>query len=147
MKEKDIAQIRAFNRFYTGIIGLLDRHILNSKYSLPEVRTLYELYHHENLTASDIMVVLGIDKGYLSRILRKFEKQKLVIRKRSGEDGRSAYLSLTKAGRKEFEILNTASNKQVKTLLENLSEAECDKLVKHMTDIQKILSKAGTTNH
>jgi DNA-binding MarR family transcriptional regulator len=141
MKEKNIKDIRAFNRFYTSTIGLLDQHILNSGYSLPEVRILYELYHHENLTASDIITSFGIDKGYLSRIFRHFEKKKLISKKRSNEDGRSIQLSLTKKGRTEFEVLNEASNAQIKKTLEPLTDADCDKLVRNMAEIKLILSK------
>jgi DNA-binding MarR family transcriptional regulator len=142
MNKKNIDDIRAFNRFYTSVIGLLDQHILNSKYSLAEVRILYELYHHENLTASDIITSLGIDKGYLSRIFRHFEKKKLILKRRSREDGRSVHLSLTKTGRSEFEVLNAASNEQIKKKLEPLTDAECDQLSRNMAEIKMILSKA-----
>jgi DNA-binding MarR family transcriptional regulator len=142
MKDRHIADIRAFNRFYTSIIGLLDQHILNSGYSLPEARILYELYHHENLTASDIITSLSIDKGYLSRIFLHLEKKKLVSKKRSSEDGRSIQLSLTKKGRSEFEIINEASNMQIKETLEPLTDADCDKLARNMAEIKQILSKA-----
>lgn len=143
MNEKHIMEIRVFNRFYTGIIGLLDKHILNSNYSLPEVRILYELYHNEEITSTDITTSLTIDKGYLSRILRHFEKKKLISKKRSGDDGRSVHLSLTATGRKEFEILNEASNKQVRKILEVLTEKDCDNLIQHMTEIKVILSKTS----
>jgi hypothetical protein len=112
MKEKSIAEIRPFNRFYTTIIGLMDQHILNSRYSLPEVRILYD--HCVNATASDIMASLNIDKGYLSRI---------------------------------FILLNEASNKQLRKILEGLTEAECDKLVRHMSAIKSILSTARRNNN
>lgn len=143
MKEKHIMEIRSFNRFYTGIIGLLDKYILNSRYSLPEVRILFELYHHEILTASDIMTALNIDKGYLSRVLQYFEKKKLISKKRSVNDGRAAHLYLTAVGKKEFEILNDASSKQIQKILENLTEADCDRLLQYMTGIKLILSKAN----
>jgi DNA-binding MarR family transcriptional regulator len=146
MKKKHIADIRAFNRFYTSIIGLLDQHILNSRYSLPEVRILYELYHHDDLTASDILSSLHIDKGYLSRILRQFEKQNLISKKRSGEDRRATHLSLTYTGRTEFEILNDASNKQIRKMLEVLKDKECDKLVRSMSEVKTILSKTHQHN-
>lgn len=142
MHEKNITEIRAFNRFYTNILGLLDQHVLDSRFSLPEARILYELYHTENLTASDVMESLQIDKGYLSRLLRQFEKQKLISKKRSGEDARSTFISLTKAGRNEFAILNEASNKQLKEILDVLTASECEKLVRHMSEIKKILSRA-----
>lgn len=146
MKDKTISEIRAFNRFYTRIIGLLDQHVLNSEYSLPEVRVLYEIYHHDKLTARDIMVSLNIDKGYLSRMLRHFEKAKLISKKRSDEDGRSTHLSLTRSGQAEFKVLNEASNRQLKGILEGLTTSDCGKLVSHMSEIKKILSKADQKN-
>ena len=141
MKNSYVKDIRAFNRFYTDIIGLLDKYILNSKYSLPEVRILYELYHSDELTASDIIASFQIDKGYLSRILQHFEKKKLLSKKRSAEDGRAAHLGLTAAGRKEFEALNEASNQQINRILKDLGEDECIALTRHMSAIQTILSK------
>lgn len=141
MKEKHVREIRAFNRFYTGIIGLLDKYIYNSRYSLPEVRILYEIYHQENITATDIIAELRIDKGYLSRVLQQFEKKKLVAKKRSRSDGRAAYLVLTAAGRKEFESLDDAASTQIMEILEKLSDKECSALVEHMTALRQILSK------
>lgn len=141
MLKKHISEIRAFNRFYTRFIGLLDKHILDSPYSLPEARILYELYHHDTITASDIITSLGIDKGYLSRVLLQFEKRKLLVKKRAPEDKRSVYLGLTLLGKKEFETINDASHNQLATLLEHLPATDIDKLLHHMSAIQKILNK------
>ncbi|MEQ1585395.1 MAG: MarR family transcriptional regulator [Cyclobacteriaceae bacterium] len=143
MTEGNITDVRSFNRFYTQIIGLLDKHILNSQYSLLEVRILYELYHREGTSASEIMLSLNIDKGNLSRVLRYFEKKKLLTKKRSINDGRSAYLHLTVAGKKEFEALNDASSRQIKEILKNLSTADCDRLIQYMAGIKIILSNVG----
>ena len=141
MIEKHIAEVRAFNRFYTGIIGLLDQHVLNSDYSLPEVRVLYEMYHQPGITARDIMSSLKIDKGYLSRMLRQFEKKKLLARSQSGEDGRYMRLSLTALGKKEFSVLNAASDDQLKEILAGLTDSQCTKLVRNMASIKSLLSK------
>ena len=141
MKADHIANIRSFNRFYTGVLGLLDKYILNSRYTLSEVRILYELATHENLTASDLIETLHIDKGYLSRIILDLRIKKLVQSRRSEEDGRSLELSLTKLGRKEFKVLNKASDLQLASILEKLTNAECDKLVRNMNEIIAILSK------
>ena len=143
MKEKHLTEIRAFNRFYTSMIGLLNKYILDSRYALPEVRILYELYYHKSLTARDLTTILSIDKGYLSRILLQFEKKKLVSRKRSIEDGRSTYLSLTNTGKSEFEILNKASDKELIIMLDTLTEKECNRLVRNMAEIKTILSKTN----
>src|SRR5579872_3217879 len=129
MNFQHIKELRAFNRFYTNIIGLLDRHILDSSYSLPEARILFELYHNENLAASDIITLIDIDKSYLSRILKKFEKNKLISKAISLRDRRSVVLRLSAKGRKEFENLNKGSDKQIESLFKNLSDKECDDLV------------------
>lgn len=141
MKPGHIKEIRAFNRFYTRIIGVLDGYILNSHYSLPEVRILFELYHNEGLTASDIIMLLGIDKGYLSRILQVFEKNKLIRKITARSDKRSVRLQLTAKGKKEFEKLNADSNLQVRKIFEKLTGEECDKLIQKMKEIQQLIQK------
>ena len=140
MKEKHINEMRAFSRFYTDILGLLNTHILESRYSLAEVRTLYELYHHNNYTAKDIIDTLHIDKGQLSRILVKLEDEKLITRLRSKDDKRAVLLSLTKKGITEFEALNMASHNQVMQLLMPLDQKNLLALTNHMKEIQRILS-------
>jgi len=141
MHKKQVADIRAFNRFYTTILGLLDQHILESRYSLPEVRVLYELYHSGSLTAKDIIASLRMDKGYMSRMLLQFENKKLISKKWSATDGRAAHLSLTAKGKKEFEELNETSNRQIRQILEGLSDEDCERLVNNMAEIRTILSK------
>src|ERR1035438_3319802 len=79
--EQYVQSMRRFNRFYTRQIGLLDEGLLNSPFSVTEVRTLYELAHREQSTAVELCAELGLDAGYLSRILRKFEKQRLIEKK------------------------------------------------------------------
>jgi DNA-binding MarR family transcriptional regulator len=142
MDQKHVDEVRAFNRFYTDVTGLLDRYILHSNYSLPEARVLFELYHHENMTASDIVSFFTIDKGYLSRVLLQFEKKKLISKTRSEVDGRVTYISLTAKGKKEFEVLNKASHEQIHELLEKLSLKDRSSLVAHMAAITKILGES-----
>jgi len=139
MLQRTVEEVRAFNRFYTGVTGLLDRHILDSPYSLPEARVLYELYHGEGLLAGEIAAELGIDKGYLSRMLDRFVRSKLVVRRPSVEDGRSMNISLTAKGRAAFETLNQASDEQVRVILESLPEGAEERLLYHMGEIRKIL--------
>jgi DNA-binding MarR family transcriptional regulator len=145
MTAKHVASVRAFNRFYTDVIGLLDRFILDSKYSLPEVRVMFELYHQPGLTAKQIMASFRIDKGYLSRILEKLQKRKLLQTRSSATDGRAVLLELTAKGSQEFEQLNEASNTQVRSLLAHLDGPACDALTNHMTEIKKLLSN-NTSN-
>jgi DNA-binding MarR family transcriptional regulator len=141
MKPQFIKEIRAFNRFYTNIIGLLDKHILDSSYSLPEVRIMYELYHNAGLTASDIISLIDIDKGYLSRLLTNLQKSKLISKVNSSTDKRATVLQLTVKGKKEFEILNDASDRQVETIFKNLSQKECEDLIQKMQGIQQLLNR------
>ncbi|SEO73032.1 DNA-binding transcriptional regulator, MarR family [Mucilaginibacter gossypiicola] len=139
--QQHIQEIRTFNRFYTDLIGLLDKHLLNSEYSLAEARILYEIFTAKQLSASDIIYRLSIDKGYLSRILKKFEKEDLIVRKPSEEDARVSMLSLTDAGLKVFFGLNEASEKQILALISPMSIEQLDELVKHMMAITGLLEK------
>ena len=140
MKVQHIREVRAFNRYYTRVIGLLDNHYLQSKYSLPEVRVLFELYHHPDTTPSDIITELGMDKGYLSRTLQAFVKNKIARKSVSSTDKRSVSLQLTTKGIKEFEGLNTAAEKQLAELFVHLTGKECEKLTSNMKEIQQLLS-------
>lgn len=140
MNNKPIEEFRSFNRFYTAVIGLLDNHILNSNYTLVEARIMYELYHGKNQTASDLIHSLSIDKGYLSRVLRQFEKRKFINRQRSAEDTRVIFLNLTAEGKKEFQQLDKASNDQVKSILKEIPEKDLPVLLDSMAEIKRILT-------
>src|SRR5215831_17420823 len=111
--DSQIQTVRRFNRFYTRQIGVLQDHLLESPYSLTEVRILYELAHHERLTARDLCLELGLDAGYVSRILRAFEKRALVQKHASAADARQIELTLTAAGRKTFAALDHQSSRDV----------------------------------
>src|SRR5215467_4119020 len=121
--EAQVGVIRAFNRFYTRKIGVVDG-MASSPFSLAEARVLYELAHREQPTATDIRKELGLDAGYVSRILREFERRKLVTRERSKTDERQKYLSLTAKGRRAFARLDERSNRDVAAMLEELSPAK-----------------------
>lgn len=138
-KQTAIQDIRAFNRFYTGLIGLLNDHLLDSNYSLAEVRILYEIHAHGQVSASQIMSVISIDKGYLSRVLKQFEKDGLIGKKVSKEDARVTLVSLTAKGNKLFAALNDASNQQIDALITPLAPAQQQELVHHMQAIMHLL--------
>ena len=140
--QQQIQEIRAFNRFYTDLLGLLDNHLLNSDYSLAEARILYEIYTGNQISASDIIHKLYIDKGYLSRILKKLEKQGLISKRLSKVDARISQLSLTADGLKIFHQLDNASNQQIRSLISNMPLAKLNDLVKHMYSIMNLLKKA-----
>lgn len=136
-----IAEMRAFNRFYTRQIGLLNEGLLKSEFALSEARVLYELGSRDGLTAADLYRDLGLDPGYLSRMLKKFETRKLVSRRASDTDGRQSILTLTKQGRAAFERLNRASESEIGTLLGRLPAPDRERLVRCMADVQRVLGE------
>src|SRR4030095_5391795 len=140
-----IDSVRAFNRFYTRHIGLLDEGVLNRRFTLTETRVLFELSHNKSMTASDLVRDLGLDPGYLSRIVAKFEATKLVSRTTAPNDGRRAHLKLTVEGRKAFAPLDRAARTQVDKFLAPLSARERQELLASMRAIQRLLNRSGET--
>ncbi len=134
--------VRRFNRFYTRQIGLLQEGLLDTPFSLTEARVLYELAHRHKLTAAEIGSELGLDAGYLSRILGNFEKRKLVEKTLSEIDRRQSFLTLTKQGRKIFAPLETRSKAQVAAMLGILPEADQRRLIGAMETVQGLLGKS-----
>ncbi|MEI9419143.1 bifunctional helix-turn-helix transcriptional regulator/GNAT family N-acetyltransferase [Mesorhizobium sp. Cs1321R2N1] len=138
-----IDAVRAFNRFYTRQIGLLDEGLLKSAFSLTEARVLYELAHRDGLTATDLGRDLGLDAGYVSRLLKKFERLHLISRVTLVSDARQSSIALTPAGRNAFAPLNKDSHDQVAALLDRLPASEQDRLVNSMRTVQRLLDDSG----
>lgn len=134
-----VTEIRAFNRFYTGVIGLLGQHILDSGYSLTEARVLLEISRAGNGTANRLAEALGIDRSYMSRIVSKLEGQGLVVRRASKKDGRANDISLTDEGLRVFRDLDERSNEQAERLISGLAEEERGELRRAMRTIKKYL--------
>lgn len=134
--------LRAFNRFYTARLQLLDRAYLDSPFSLAEVRVLYELAHRDGLNASVLSADLGLDPGYLSRILRRFRQDDLVAARASGTDGRQRVLALTPHGREVFAPLKARSQADIRALLADLPEAAQRDLVAAGQTIMAVLGAA-----
>ena len=134
-----VSTVRRFNRFYTRRIGVLDEGHLRSSFSLAEVRILYELAHRDETTAAELAKELGLDAGYLSRILRRFQKQGLVARTTSAADARQHHLRLTDAGRESFVALNARASDDIATRLAALSPADQRRLVGAMHTIERLL--------
>jgi len=134
-----VAAVRRFNRFYTPRIGLLEKGYLKSPFSLSEARVLYELAHRERPTAVELARDLGLDAGYLSRILRRFEKQRLLVRSPGETDGRRRHLSLTAKGQLAFAPLNSRSREDIGAMLGGLPVAEQERLVEAMRTIEAAL--------
>ncbi|MBA2685032.1 MAG: MarR family transcriptional regulator [Gemmatimonadaceae bacterium] len=134
-----ITAIRRFNRFYTRQIGVLQDGLLDTDFSLAEARVLYELAHEDGATATGICKSLGLDAGYLSRMLRSFEKRALVQRRQSAADARRTMLSLTRKGRGAFAKLDARAHDEIAALLANHPAGEQRRLVDAMSSIERVL--------
>jgi DNA-binding MarR family transcriptional regulator/GNAT superfamily N-acetyltransferase len=124
-----IEAVRRFNRFYTRRIGVLQDGLLGSELSLTEGRVLYELAHVEPMTASRLGEAVGVDAGYLSRILRGFGARGLIARQQSESDGRQVILSLSEAGRALFDTIDQCARDEVAALLAPLPQPAQDRLI------------------
>lgn len=134
-----VEAVRRFNRFYTRQIGVLRDKLYRSPFSLTEARVLYELAHREKPTATELCKDLGLDPGYVSRMLHGFEKRGWLIRTPSPEDGRHHFLNLTARGRAGFAPLNARSAEEVAELLRPIPAPEQDRLVKAMHTVEHLL--------
>lgn len=137
--DASVAAIRRFNRFYTRKIGVLEQQLLQSPFSLTEARVLFELAQHADLTAKEIGAKLGLDPGYLSRIVHAFTEKNLVTRKPVPEDRRQFRLALTAKGRLAFGQLNRTSHDDVAGMLAALPAGGGPRLVEAMTTIERLL--------
>ena len=131
-----ITQVRAFNRDYTRRIGVLSRGLLASPYSLTEVRVMYEIAHRPGITAAELGAELGLDRGYLSRILARFHTQRLLARTTVAQDTRRRQLRLTPLGRRVFAPLELRSQQQVRAMLSELDRSRRRAVVEAMSTIR-----------
>jgi DNA-binding MarR family transcriptional regulator/GNAT superfamily N-acetyltransferase len=134
-----VEAIRRFSRFYTRRIGALREGLLDSKFTLTESRLLWELAHRDPITATDLGRELGLDTGYLSRLLRSFKERGLIKSMRSTDDARHQHLSLTAAGKRAFAPINTRSQADVSALLAPLGETQQQRLLTSMANIEQLL--------
>jgi len=139
--DQRVGAVRRFNRAYTRRIGVLRDDFLKSSYSLAEARVLYELAHRQKPTAGEIAAELGLDHGYLSRILRGFNERGLIIKTPSPDDRRQSLLSLTVKGRMAFAPLDQRSQDDVAAMIGKLSAADQDRLVAAMGTIEHVLGE------
>jgi DNA-binding MarR family transcriptional regulator/GNAT superfamily N-acetyltransferase len=124
-----IEALRAFNRFYTRRIGALKEGLLQSNFSLPQTRLMWELAHRDSSTASELARELELDAGYLSRLLGGLHERGLIERERRADDARHVQLKLSAAGQRAFAPLNERSQAQAAALLAPLSEDQQQRLL------------------
>jgi DNA-binding MarR family transcriptional regulator/N-acetylglutamate synthase-like GNAT family acetyltransferase len=134
-----VDSIRTFNRFYTGKIGVLGAGLLDTGYSLTEVRVLYEIAHRDQVLAADLVRELALDAGYLSRILLRFRQRGWLTRERSQSDGRRSLLRLTPRGTKMAASLEARAREEIGELLAPLPVDQQVKLQSHLEGVQTLL--------
>jgi len=139
-----IAAVRAFNRFYTSKLGVLGQQLLKSPFSLSEARVLYEIANRDSPSAKEIGIELGLDPGYLSRIVQKFDEDGLIIRKPLPADRRQYQLSLTAKGRQAFAQLDRSSQNEVAEMLAILPAGDRQRLTQAMATIERLLRSSDT---
>jgi DNA-binding MarR family transcriptional regulator/GNAT superfamily N-acetyltransferase len=137
--DAQVSAVRAFNRFYTRRLGVLDQQLLKSPFSLSEARVLYELAQRDNPAAKEIGTELGLDPGYLSRIIQKFDEDGLMTRKAQPSDRRQYQLGLTAKGRQAFARLERSSHDDVEAMLAALPPGGVARLIEAMAAIERLL--------
>jgi DNA-binding MarR family transcriptional regulator/ribosomal protein S18 acetylase RimI-like enzyme len=136
-----VAAVRRFNRYYTRQIGVLRKRFLDSPYSLGEARVLYEIATKQAPSASEIARTLDLDPGYLSRVLRNFERRGLVRKRTSPQDGRQSHLTMTPRGKKSFMPLDARSQRETAAMLAKLKAADQARLIAAMATIETLLGE------
>src|ERR1700730_15480365 len=136
--------IRSFNRRYTRQLGLLDNGLLGSEFTLTEARVLYELANCEDSTATQIAGELGLDLGYMSRLMKKFGRRRYIKRKRSPVDARQSRLQLTERGRAVFDPLDRAARLQIAEMIAPMTPEQRSLLLSAMQSVQRLLEPGST---
>ena len=142
--DTQVAEIRAFNRFHTRLVGALNEGLLASDFPLVQVRVLYDLAHADNLAAADLVARLGVDAGYMSRMIAALESRGLILKTPDSDNAKRLVLSLSEEGRAVFERLNRASAEEVRQLMSPLSDGERRQLVGAMQTIRRLLGDDTT---
>ncbi|MGO1134571.1 bifunctional helix-turn-helix transcriptional regulator/GNAT family N-acetyltransferase [Bacillus subtilis] len=135
-------KFRKFNLFYTNVLGFLNEHIYDSPFSLTETRILFEIYNTPNCTAKALQDKLGLDRGYVSRIVKQFEKEDLIYKQRSKDDARHHYIFVTETGKTIYKKLEEKANEQVELMLKEINQKEQHRLAEAMAEIEEILSQS-----
>ena len=141
--DEQVAAVRAFNRFYTRKLGVLDQQLLKSPFSLSEARVLYELAHREDLSAKEIGAELGLDAGYLSRIVQNFDENGLITREPLPADRRQYQLGLTAKGRQAFAKLERSTQDDVAAMLATLPRGGGERWSARWPTIERLLGEPG----
>lgn len=145
--EAGIAAVRRFSRFYTHRLGILHEGLLGSEFTLTEARVVFELAQRGTATAAELGRDLGIDPGYLSRLLAGLDRRQLLVRRASDQDGRQTLLSLSDAGRQAFAAIDESSRREVGTVLAPLSGPELARLTEALGTVEALLGDGPHRPH
>lgn len=141
-----LTEMRRFNRFYTNILGVLDKHILGTGYSFAEARVIIEIGIQGESIANNLVDTLTIDRSYMSRIVSKLTREGLLMKVDSAADSRVSLIRLTEKGQELYGELNERSDQQIVKLMQGLDEEEIREVYASMMNIQDKLNKrAGET--
>ncbi|MFB6366807.1 GNAT family N-acetyltransferase [Paenibacillus elgii] len=136
-----VEKIRKFNRSYANVLGKIDQQIYNQAFSLTEARVITEIHHGNGCTATEVREKLGIDRGYMSRMLQRFEDENIILKKQSSEDKRQYALFLTKDGENIYEDLVEHARRGVDNMIKPLSKNDLSRMVEAMETIESVYSK------
>lgn len=137
---QNVEKIRKFNRFYANLLGKMDQEIYNKPFPLTEARVITEMYVNPGSTATEIRETLGIDKGYMSRIIQRFEDEAVISKQRSSDDKRQYLLYLTDYGEEIYHLLVNHANQEVGKMIQTISDNHLSKLISSMETVEQILS-------
>lgn len=146
MKQEHVNSIRAFNRYYTKLLGVLNKYYLGSEFGLPEVRIIQDVYLHPDRSSKDISSELNMDKGLLSRLLKQLEQKGYICRKGTEKDNRMGLINLTEKGCEIYYHLNAAANQSVEDTFTHLSDNQLQKIIDSMDFIYNTINEMET-NH
>jgi DNA-binding MarR family transcriptional regulator/ribosomal protein S18 acetylase RimI-like enzyme len=141
-----VEKIRKFNRYYANVLGKIDQEIYNQPFPLTEARVITEINYRNGCTATEVRENLGIDRGYMSRIVQRFEDENIIIKKQSTEDKRQYSLYLTEYGENIYNDLVENANRGVDKMIDNLSKGDLSKLVTSMERIESIYSEERSSH-
>ena len=136
-----VERIRKFNRFYANVLGKIDQEIYNKPFSLTEARIITEMNLQNGCTATEVREKLGVDRGYMSRIIQKFEEENIIFKRQAADDKRQYLLYLTENGKKIYNDLVENANREVGKMIQDISGRDLSKLVKSMELIESIFTK------
>lgn len=141
MKKSIIDNIRDFNRYYTNLIGVLNKDVLQLNYSLTELRVVYEISNGKSISAKDITEILSLDEGYTSRIIAKLVKDEIICREKDAKDKRLFLLKLLPKGVELSQVIEKRSDEQIKQLLKDLNEDDVLRFSELTTELKTLLAK------